>query len=747
LQGKFFIGSWLVKPAMNALEDEKGASFHLEPKVMQVLILLASTPGEVVTKERLLRTVWPGIFVSDDVLTRSISEIRRVFSDDSKAPQFIQTIPKVGYRLIAPTQREPEDEKNMTAIASVVATPTLNREALVPEPELLPATASGGISSIPGSGVNAVLAPIRPPTRSFGLRQLALWLAILAVVAAIAIIVIRSRKSNPEPSDALITLPFTSEPGSQGQPAFSSDGKEIAFVWNGPSSDNMDIYVKMIGTSTSVRLTSNPDDDLAPAWSPDDRYIAFIRRSPTECSIFLMPAIGGAERKLYTLPSTYFGEYGGLAWSKDGKNLIFPQRQSAGGPSTLVSLSLATLQVHPITFPQRMWDGDLTPAVSPDGTRIAFVRGFENSSRDIYVMDAAGGTPRRLTKDGRLVLGLTWSQDGSSLIYAANRSNGFSLWRVPASGGNPERLTVGTENSYSPAVSRQGEKLAYTHGTGTWTIARTELGTGSSKPLSRQLITSNEQDSAPCISPDGTRIAFQSWRTGAQEIWVSAADGSNPVQLTNFDGPLTGSPRWSPDGQRIAFDSRLGGYSHIYIVDVNGGVPRAVTRGDFNDVVPSWSADGKSLLFSSNRSGTDQIWRIPDSGAGPARQITTESGMFSSESPDGLWIYYTKQNVPGLWRIPAPGGQEQKVLDDPPNGYQGYWTLTRAGIFYLHRAQTGSFIEFVGFSDSRKPTQVVRLALQPTPLAGVSVSPDGRWLVSAQMPEAGSNISLVENFR
>jgi hypothetical protein len=121
--------------------------------------------------------------------------------------------------------------------------------------------------------------------------------------------------------------------------------------------------------------------------------------------------------------------------------------------------------------------------------------------------------------------------------------------------------------------------------------------------------------------------------------------------------------------------------------------------------------------------------------------------MFSSESPDGLGIYSTKQNVPGLWYIPTDGRQEQKVLDDPPNNYQGYWTLTGTGIFYLHRGQTGNFIEFASFADPGKPTQLFRLELQPTPLAGVSVSPDGHWLVSAQMPQAGSNISLVENFR
>src|SRR5436190_2961942 len=96
----FRVGPWLVQPSLNAI-SENGTSTRLEPKVMEVLVCLSNRAGESITKEELLRTVWPDTFVSDDVLKRSISELRRVFGDDVHESRFIETIPKRGYRLVA----------------------------------------------------------------------------------------------------------------------------------------------------------------------------------------------------------------------------------------------------------------------------------------------------------------------------------------------------------------------------------------------------------------------------------------------------------------------------------------------------------------------------------------------------------------------------------------------------------------------------------------------------------------------
>src|SRR5882724_1974437 len=101
--GDLRVGTWLVQPGLNTI-SQNGIARQLEPKVMEVLVCLAHDPGETLSKEQLLKTVWPDTFVSDDVLVRSISEIRRAFEDDARESKFIQTVPKRGYRLVVPVQ-------------------------------------------------------------------------------------------------------------------------------------------------------------------------------------------------------------------------------------------------------------------------------------------------------------------------------------------------------------------------------------------------------------------------------------------------------------------------------------------------------------------------------------------------------------------------------------------------------------------------------------------------------------------
>src|SRR5215470_17192999 len=103
LEGDFRIGAWLVQPQLHTIALE-GRVSHVEPKAMQVLVYLAEHPEEVVPKERLIRAVWADTFVTDDVLTRCISELRRAFDDDAKEPRVIATIPRSGYRLLAPVE-------------------------------------------------------------------------------------------------------------------------------------------------------------------------------------------------------------------------------------------------------------------------------------------------------------------------------------------------------------------------------------------------------------------------------------------------------------------------------------------------------------------------------------------------------------------------------------------------------------------------------------------------------------------
>lgn len=734
LQGNFQLGEWCVQPQINSVR-KNGTEIHLEPKVMQVLALLASHPGEVITKERLLDAVWPGIFVGEDVLTRSISEIRRALQDDARSPRFIQTIPKAGYRLIMPVTLDSPINGEAEGLKSEIPAPSMEEEN-AGEPNF---ATSAKVPLQENANVGARI--------SWRWTFVVILVALLLVISALIFGFLQYRTKPSAVSNPYATRPLTSYPGSEGQAAFSPDGNQIAFIWNGINGNNKDVYVKIIGAATPLRLTTDPADDVSPSWSPDGRFIAFIRHGDGQNTVYIVPAIGGAERKIHTLSDAISWEYAGVAWSKDGKHLIFPDRPTPQSPSALFSISIDTLAIQRLTSPPNGWDGDWTPVVSPDGSKIAFVRGPESSARDVYVMNASReGAPVRLTHDNRLVVGLTWTRDGREIVFSSNRDGSFGLWQVPATGGPPQRMNIGGENSYSPAISSRGNMLAYSHGTGTWDIVRVDLKSSAKQILTDQILSSNEEDAAPQFSPDGTRIAFQSWRSGEQEIWTCAADGSTPEQLTSFNGPLTGSPRWSPDGSKIAFDSRPGGFAHIFLMSPDGGVPRQLTFGSNNDIVPSWSPDGKWIYFGSNRSGGWQIWEIASSGGKP-RQVTQKGGVVALASPDGKWVYYTRSGVPGLWRIPANGGEEKQVLSGPPSLFPDYWALTQHGIYFLGESGSKKEIQFASYSHPEYIQPILTLEHAPTLFSGLSVSSDDRWLIYADMAEANSNISLVKNFQ
>jgi Tol biopolymer transport system component/DNA-binding winged helix-turn-helix (wHTH) protein len=726
-RSEFFVAGWKVEPQLHCLVKGE-TSVHLEPKVMQVLVELAGHAGEVLSKDDLIKSVWPNTFVGDDALIRCVSELRRVFEDDPRSPRVIQTISKVGYRLIAP----------VTYPAAEAPTPSAEK-VVEPNPAVTSVTGSGAAVSMRAEPAKAEAA--MPPTAK-GRRWIIPAAAALSVslLAGSWMLVHRYRAASSSP--ALRTISFTSYEGSERQPAFSPDGNHVAFSWTGEagSDQRWNIYVKMVDSETPLRLTNANAADLSPAWSPDGKWIAFIRSSAQGNGVYIVPSIGGPERKIYDLHCFIDWDDPGISWSPDGKLLIFPDFKSQSSPSTIVSLDVATLQATKLTNIPDSWDGDSTPEFSPDGTKIAFTRGEEGATRNIYVMDANGHNPRPLTKEGALIQGLTWTPDGKSIVFSSSIGGSMSLWSVSVAGNRaPERLPVGATNAITPAISPSGDRLAYSEGSSRWYLMRVDLKSPQ-LPVTK-LVSSTEQDTAARISPDGKQIAFQSWRSGAQEIWVSAADGTGPVRMTFFNGSLTGSPSWSPDGKQLAFDSRPRGWSHIFVMNSAGGTPRQVTDGDYNDIIPSWSHDGNWIYSGSKRGKSWQIWKV-NVNTRELVQVTTQGGFFGTESPDGKWFYYIKYDQPGLWRVPVNGGAEDKVLNDPPVESWGF-CLTKDGIYYMN-AKAG--LEFRPYNASTS-IEVGKLDRMPSRFSSMTVSPDGRWLIYSDHVSGGNNLMMVENFR
>jgi Tol biopolymer transport system component len=588
-------------------------------------------------------------------------------------------------------------------------------------------------------------------TKRHKLRAVLILAGLLAAASLMLWLSPFGQHRAPPPAATARIIPFTTFSGTADQPAFSPDGNQIAFVWDGGNGENLDLYVKLIGVGTPLRLTTDPAEDISPAWSPDGRYLAFLRRSASENGIFIVPALGGPERRLgKTEPSLSRQAWSQcrLSWSPDGKFLAVVDQSSPQDGYGIFLFSVEDGERQRLTWAPQS-SADYSPAFSPDGNTLAFIRSSGLSSEDIYLISTHGGKLQRLTADERRITSLAWTADGREIVFSSNRGGGFSLWRVALSGGTPERVAVTGQNAYSPAISRQGDRLVYNVSfldSNIWRIDNSNAADHQASPT--RLISSSRQDHSPQFSPDGKKIAFVSDRSGSDEIWLCERDGSHPVQLTFFDGTVSGTPRWSPDGQQIVLDARPAGNADIYVVSAEGGKPRPVTLEPSHDVMASWSRDGRWLYFCSNRSGAYQIWKVPAAG-GQAIQVTKRGGFEAFESPNGELLYYTKGRGPGgVWQIPVAGGEERQVPELFDAGYWRYWAIQDNGVYFVApMASARPAIKFFNFFTHAVAQRGVleRDPLQGPP--GLTISPDGRWLLYAQVDQSVSDLMLVENFR
>jgi Tol biopolymer transport system component/DNA-binding winged helix-turn-helix (wHTH) protein len=682
-----------------------GAVRQLEPKSFRLLQFLIQNRQRVVPKDEVLRVVWEETAVTDNALTRAIAQIRKALDDDPKKPRYIETVPTVGYRFIAELRDVPES-------AAALPAPAPPRGA---KRRSWPTFASAGVA--------------------------------ILLAGAVAFWTLGRKPRAPTPPAP--PVPLTSYQGLEVAPSFSPDGNQVAFSWNGEKEDNLDVYVKQIGSDAPLRLTTAPNADVNPTWSPDGRSIAFVRLlGESRFLVVVIPALGGPERKLgqflshhlQIVSETRFLGY--IAWSADSRWLaVAGATDPAGQTDRLYLLSVETGEFSPFTNPSPDLGGDVCPSFSPDGRNLLFVRrrGFAVTEIDRMPLTAdlkPAGPPVKYPIQERLARAPAWTADGKDFLFLAESG----VWRMPAFGGGPAvRLDWLGRDDIAPTVSARGNRLAFVHAIADTNVWRIDLRRKDAKP--ERVIASTAREAFPQYSPDGRRIVFFSNRNGSLQIWICEADGSHAFAITSMAGG-TGSPRWSPDGQTIVFDSNTLGQWNIYTIGADGGKPRRMTpEAAGANYAASWSHDGRWLYFTSNRSGEAQVWKMPAKG-GDAVQVTRNGGVAPIESPDGSTLYYTKVVGAGsIWKMPVGGGLETQLVKSL---YRYNYAVAEDGLYFVPRPslEGSSSIQFLEFRSGAVKT----IASIWYPDLGIALSPDGRQLVYAQIDYAASDLMLVENF-
>jgi Tol biopolymer transport system component/DNA-binding winged helix-turn-helix (wHTH) protein len=702
-----------------------GEPIPMTGKMLDTLVVLVENRGRLVDKDELLSRVWAGSVVEEANLTQAIFTVRKILGDSPRDHRYIATVAGRGYQFVAP-----------------VTESTASTEA--------------GAAEFERS---------RKELRSWWRRDRLLQVGagtLMALLAAAIVLWIVRRPTREYVQSHVYR--FTSFPGVEAMPAFSPDGKQLAYVraerdafnpayWEEHMGGQASIYVKLIEAGTELRLTRYPGADSYPAWSPDGQYVAFYRYAPGASGCYIVSALGGHERQL-TRDET---EVTGIAWLPDGRRLAIAHYAERSKPeaSPLVEVSLSTGEQRALTSPPRGSLGDDCPAVSPDGKTLAFLRTKDQRDFEACFQALDTKTTRCRALDSTRTLGLAWTT-GDEIVVSGIRAGGRCLWRYHVNGGAPVALTSGDEDAWMPAVSRQGDQLAYVlsrTNANLWQLDVDHLAGRSA--AAQRIVSSSRLQADPALSPDGRKIAYLSNRSGSWEIWVMNVETQASMQLTHFRGPPAGSPSWSPDGLQIAFDALEGAHPDIFVVPADGGTPRRITAIPGENAVPSWSQDGKFVYFASNRNGKFQIWKVlgetGETPLHPAIQVTQGGGFRAFESVDGKYLYYAKgRGKRGLWRRSlsnTSASKEELILESLQDW--GWWALGPGAVYFFeaHSFKPRVRLKALNLTDGRTRELYTLASPVPTATTVMALSRDGKHLAYAQIDSVEGDIMLMERFQ
>lgn len=630
----------------------EGKPVRLTPKEFETLLALVRGAGRVMSKEELLREIWPDTFVGEATLAQNVFTLRKALGEPAGGGAFVETVPRRGYRFAIEVSERHEDFGEEQDRHAFVGARTEDENHAVVNLPSTGATADCAASEadaheprdaeVPTAALSSMnerdtFVSAQAPDRGHPAR--AAFIIALLLFGAIALLVFLIYKFSVRPDVERARTPATAFPtmnlsrlpvtGAVGEAVISPDGNYLAYVADEPGPQGQGVWVRQVAVASRTQQLVAPAEGTsygALVFSPDSQHLYYgsMREGAQPPALFRVPVLGGPAVKVLNDISA-----GPAAPSADGRRLAYLRGQF-GRELTLYVADADGANERAVVRREKP-DALGLPAWSPDGETIACVYAsldaLNGSAPAIGVttFKVSDGAERRVTEARWTdVRQLSWLPDGSALVLSATEAelSPAQIWILSLADGEVRRVTNDLNTYLGASVTADGSALV--------TV---------------------QTDRVP-------------------NVWVApAGDAARARQITTGSGKFDGyyGLSWTPDG-RIVYASMASGGWDIWLMNADGTEQRQLTAGARSNYGPSVSADGRFVVFVSNRAGAFNIWRMDADGSNPVRLTSGRGENFPHVTPDGRWVVYATYGGgqdSAIWKIPIDGGEAVRLTSRP----------------------------------------------------------------------------------
>lgn len=584
--------------------SKAGERCYLEPRQFQLLVLLVASHKQPVSRQQLIDVVWQGRIVGDSAINRAVSMLRKAFAQLDGGSNYIETLPKVGYRLLpTPTvisQAQPAPQH----AATLTKTPAVNRLSI------------------------AALALV--------LCSIAIWFMF--------------KTATPQLS-AGSTVPHTSFNGRESQLSSNSQAQLLLYQ-RLADNGNHQIWLNSLTDNQHHLMTPDSEDSRYAALSPDGRQFAFVRYAAGTCQIVLQHitlqqgTVSATEpdsrQILHQCPADNVPL---LSWQADGEALFFRQRSDKTQPYQLYQLSIASGALRQLTLLPADYSGhgDTALAASSEPGKLAVLRYISPNASELLILDSNSGEIIHTQLLPVRAMTLAWYNDTMLLLGA-----GQTLYQYHITSARFSPLFDAADPINSFVVANNTLYFSSTE-------IRADIWQADDQGAAAVRINSSRLDTIPRLSHDAKQLAFLSTRQGHEQLWLQQADGAERLLAELPGQPGFIRPEWSADDSKLLFSKDGAAYS----LNIASGGLQTLLTADKQVQVANWGPDDNSLLYSSQRDGDWQLWLYDI--ASNTEQKLTELGGYSGRIWQGR-LYFSKYHQDGLWYKTLPSGKEQLLL-------------------------------------------------------------------------------------